>query len=560
MPPPPPVPASNPLALSGRVVTMDATNSVKDDAVVYVAGGRIADIRAIGQPPPAGFEQVAVVKSGGTIYPGMVELHNHLPYDVLSLWNVPRPYGNRDQWSGPGNPDYRRLITGPMQVLGAQADVTAAVVRYAEMRCLLGGTTTSQGITLAKSSSIVTHFRGLVRNVEKTDDPLLPAALTHIADVEAAQRDKFLKRLAGKKKLILHLAEGVDESAHKHFASLQDTSTGTWAINHNLIGIHCVALKEPDFAVLEGHGGSMVWSPLSNLLLYGQTADIAAALRQKVPIALGSDWAPSGSKNLLGELKVARMVAASANLPLSSADLVAMVTKTPAAMIGWGAQVGTVAKDFRADLVVVTGTTADPYRALLDATEADLRLVMIEGAPRVGVPAMLTALGATATEAIKVGGQARALDLTEVAADTSVGRVSMAEATAILTTALANLPNAAKASKLSQLPRGQVRLAVEGLVDNRKSSRPHLPYHGHHTGPNYRSAQQPRLLVRPLPKRPRGELAAARTAGATAPVALPALTLDPVTAVDNPGYYEELAHEINLDDPLKAALLALRPT
>ena len=34
-----------------------------------------------------------------------------------------------------------------------------------------------------------------------------------------------------------------------------------------------------DFQVLAGHGGSMVWSPLSNLLLYGQTADIAAARR-----------------------------------------------------------------------------------------------------------------------------------------------------------------------------------------------------------------------------------------------------------------------------------------
>ncbi len=545
------------LAISGRVVTMDSTNAVLPHHVLYVDGGTIRAVRPVGQPPPPGFEAVTVVPSGGTIFPGLIELHNHLPYDVLSLWKVPKPYGNRDQWSGPGNPDYRRLITGPMQVLGAQPDATAAVVRYSEMRCLLGGTTTSQGITLAKSSSIVTHFRGLVRNVERTDDVLLPPALTHIADVEASQRDKFLKRLSGKKKLILHLAEGVDGPAAQHFASLKGDD-GTWAITSNLIGIHCVALTEPDFTILAGHGGSMVWSPLSNFLLYGKTADVGAALRQKVPMALGSDWAPSGSKNLLGELKVARLTAAATNLPLTSADLVAMVTKTPAVMLGWGSQVGTLATGYRADLVVVAGTSADPYQVLLDATEADLRLVMIEGTPRVGVPALLLPLGVAAagTEAIQVGGQPRLLNLVEAVADVSVARVSMSQATQLLTAALHDLPTSAKVSKLSRLPRGQVRLAVEGLVDNRKSSRPHLPYQGHVTGPNFRTAQEPRLLVRPIPKRTSLKgLALA----AAAPLALPALALDPVTAVDNPGYYDQLSTETNLPGNLKAALLALRP-
>lgn len=43
------------------------------------------------------------------------------------------------------------------------------------------------------------------------------------------------------------------------------------------MGIHCAALAPGAFQILAGHGGPMVWSPLSNLLLYGQTADIAAA-------------------------------------------------------------------------------------------------------------------------------------------------------------------------------------------------------------------------------------------------------------------------------------------
>ena len=51
----------------------------------------------------------------------------------------------------------------------------------------------------------------------------------------------------------------------------------------------------------------MVWSPLSNLMLYGGTTNIGAARSAGVPLALGSDWSPTGSKNLLNELKIARV-------------------------------------------------------------------------------------------------------------------------------------------------------------------------------------------------------------------------------------------------------------
>jgi cytosine/adenosine deaminase-related metal-dependent hydrolase len=520
---------------------MNASNSVREDAVVYAKDGVIVDIRAAANAAPAGFENVAVAQTGGTIYPGLIELHNHLPYDVLSLWKAPKQYGNRDQWSGPGNPDYHRLITGPMQVLGAQPAVAAALVRYVETRCLLGGTTTSQGITLAKSPGLVTHFRGLVRNVENTGDTALPNAVTHIADVVAKDGAKFMKRISGTKKMILHLAEGTDPAAQNHFAALQ-IQPGTWAITPNLIGIHCVALKDADFAVFAAHGGSMVWSPLSNLLLYGETADIGAALHRGVPIALGSDWAPSGSKNLLNELKVARLAADRAGVGLTSKDFAAMVTRTPATMLGWGDHLGMLKKGYHADLIVVAGKTANPYDALVNATEADLSLVVIGGTPRAGTPSLMTALGVGAgTETITVGGSPRVLNLVEASADPAVAQDSVAEAEAILRAALLALPKGeAVHVNAAAIPEGQLRLAVEGLVDNHMSSRPHLPYQGRPTGPNLVSA-------------------AARPALVTAAGPLPALTLDPLTTVDNPGYYDTLAAEINLPADIKSGLLALRP-
>ena len=51
------------------------------------------------------------------MFPGLIELHNHLAYNALRLWQVPKKYNNRDQWSG--IPEYRKLVNGHRQDSGA---------------------------------------------------------------------------------------------------------------------------------------------------------------------------------------------------------------------------------------------------------------------------------------------------------------------------------------------------------------------------------------------------------------------------------------------------------
>ncbi|WP_426780430.1 hypothetical protein [Pseudomonas aeruginosa] len=75
----------------------------------------------------------------------------------------------------------------------------------------------------------------------------------------------------------------------------------------------------------------MASSPLSNLLLYGETADVAAAKATGVAIALGRDWSPSGSKNLPGELKTARLVSELGK----KADILILEVLTPIRMSNW---------------------------------------------------------------------------------------------------------------------------------------------------------------------------------------------------------------------------------
>jgi hypothetical protein len=426
-----------------------------------------------------------------------------------------------------------------MGVLGRDADVVPAVVRYVELRCLLGGTTTSQGVALASHPGVVTHFRGLVRNVESTGDPQLPPAATHIADVDATDAEHFLARISGRQKLILHLAEGTDSRSHDHFQALH-LSSGTWAITPNLIGIHCVPLNRNDFDIVASHGGSMVWSPLSNLLLYGKTANVGAAQAAGVPIALGSDWAPSGSKNLLGELKAARLAAPGAGADVSGRDLIEMATTTPARMLGWDRHLGSLEPGKRADLIVVQGMTGDPYDALVDATEAAITLVVINGVPRCGTNALMSGLGLVGGDQVDVAGRPRVLNLVQPSADPAVEALSVAEAIDRLERALAALPESSKARRIarSRPTKDRPLLAVDGVIDNHMSPRPHLPWRGRLTGPGLR---------------------ASTSATALNGAPLPALTLDPLTAADDPGYYKALGSEANLPAEVRDGLAALGP-
>lgn len=421
-------------AYRGRIVTMDANDTVIPDGIVYIRDNQIVAVSRQGNIAPPEFDRVRVIATRGTIYPGLIELHNHLSYDALKLWQVPETYTNRDAWGR--HPDYRRLISGPMNVLGKTAGFAEAIVRYVECKCLLGGVTTSQGIALFSNAGIVRFYRGLVRNAEVSNGPDMPAAEARIADVVAKDAAKFFEHLNKSSCLLLHLSEGTDARARSHFETLT-MPDGQIAITKALVGIHCAALTRRDFGLMAARGASMVWSPLSNLLLYGATADVKAASEEGVSIGLGSDWSPSGSKNLLAELKIAKRYSEHAGGIFSDKQIVAMATRNGAKILKWDQAVGSIEANKRADLIVVRARTGDPYRHLIEASESDVVLVVIDGVPRSGMPGLMPTNGAS-TERWKVAGTDRLLNIADDA-DEMVAALTLAEAADRLKEGLRNL-------------------------------------------------------------------------------------------------------------------------
>jgi 5-methylthioadenosine/S-adenosylhomocysteine deaminase len=527
------------LALTGTVVTMTSPSRVMTNRAVYIADGIIKAIRAAGDPPPDGFAGMARVDTGGLIFPGLIELHNHLAYNALPLWAVPKKFADRDQWSG--ITAYRQLVSGPMGAISGLPGMLAAICRYVECKAMLGGATTSQGIALVNRANIRTFFRGLLRNAELTDDPSLPAAKARIGDVTAKDIDKFRKTLQKAKSCyLLHLSEGTDAAARSHFEALR-ASNGQWALSSKLAGIHSVALQLADFQIMAANEAAMVWSPLSNLLLYGGTADVASAKAAGLRIGIGPDWSPSGSKNLLGELKVARVYSGLQSGLFTDEELVAMATRVAASILGWQDHVGTIEEGKLADLLVVSGAATKPYASLLEATEADVRLLVIGGVRRFGLPKLMAGAGPD-LETIEIGKKKRALNLWPTQGPEGDGpqlaQLTLAQATAALRDALAHLGEVSPATphlhELAAATTGGWHLALDELED---------------------TGFQMRTLAGLSPR--------ARKSGVTRPlaahtaVALAPIVLDPLTVPDDPGFLGALAKERNLPAGLAAGIAKL---
>jgi cytosine/adenosine deaminase-related metal-dependent hydrolase len=401
------------VVLRGTVVSFDATHRVLDDGAVYVGDdGRLASVAPASDPAPAGFANARQVMTRAVIYPGLIDLHNHIAYNTLPLWEAPGvPYQHHNSWTREDDvPDYGSSVTWPSRVLGQAA--AEALIKYVEVKALVGGTTAIQG-----APHVTRPVDGwLIRIV---DVEKLPAGkdvvMAAVIQKEVPDLQADAAKLDGSRVYIYHLAEGVPGSiVHKEFDNL-----GTaLCLKPGLIGVHATALTGADFkawqaavtAIDPAERATVVWSPFSNLFLYHQTTDVLEADAKGVRIALGADWAPSGTKHVLGELKVADAFnRESLGGHFSDEQLCDMVTANPgdALATAWGPQIGRLQQGNAADLVVLERRDPDPYRNLIEATERHVRLVMVRGKPFYGTPALMTAAGATDSNPITVAGLKR---------------------------------------------------------------------------------------------------------------------------------------------------------
>lgn len=412
-------------ALHGDVVTREG---VLPDYYVVVTDEKISAIT------PFAPMDTPEIETGGVIFPGLVDGHGHVEYNHIPLADLGKRYQDRDQW--PKASRYRTLVKAP-KAAASSAGMQCEALRHGEARALVGGTTAIQGTPLTSCA------RSLVRNLEGvnfcqdrvrqnvTDIGGFSRAYGgHLSAADSIKRDLAANRLDA---FVVHAGEGIDEHERVEWDQLVAQGLAV----PQLVMIHGTAFGERELTAAGQVGAKLIWSPLSNLLLYGRTTDIPTAITAGVLVALGTDWAPSGSANLLGELKVAdRVNQREWKGFLSDQQLVDMVTINPATAYGLDRFIGTIEVGKYADLMVVAkqpGLT--PYRDLIDARPEDVLMVTISGDPLFGDPTLMDAAGKAGDyEVIDACGTPKAIDVTVDAKDVWEGTEKLSDVEAKLLT------------------------------------------------------------------------------------------------------------------------------
>ncbi len=404
--------------LKGGQVLIDATGAITCAACDCLTGAA----------------PTALLCGDNVISAGLINGHDHLtfpaaPYVTLNSTasgllvdgGIPERYEHRNDWrvGGGAHNGHTKISNG-----GTGA---ADQNRWNELRQLMAGTTSISGsggafgllrnLDAPDTSASANNQQGLGVNTAGSNYQTFP--LGDSAGGELVGSCAYPKMpnpatdVPAMAAYLPHIAEGVGPEARNEFLCLSALQTGGANVfTPRTAMIHGVALKPADIRFVKLSGSSLIWSARTNVVLYGETAQLPIYYRMGVNIGLGTDWVRSGSSNILREFECVDYLNQTAyGHFLSDQSIWRMATADAAKAQAVASKTGTIAAGKVADLAIFRGSsTVSPYRAVITAQPQDVLLTMRGGTVLFADAAIATGLGKTC-EAIDVCGNARSFCL-----------------------------------------------------------------------------------------------------------------------------------------------------
>ena len=380
------------ILLLGTIVTPETTL----DGAVLVEGDTITCVdtaaACAAMPNATG---ATIIDTKGVISPGLVDTHNHILFDIFNDddWFPTQTYADHDEWTSEARYiamlDVKQCLANdsqgkPAWCAGAGYGTPATSLRceidkYGELKGLIAGTTSIVGLPGTSAAC----FGSLARSIDVSQNQLGTDTVQTSALFPPSSPSTVCTNFTAAKTsaFIVHAGEGTDAKALGEFAKLGSITTPAECLYAPQTAItHGTAFTATEFATMAAAGMKLIWSPHSNVSLYGATTDIPAALDAGVTVALAPDWSMGGSQNMLDELRFADMWDNATWMDrLSPKDLVTMGTLHGAQALALDAKVGQLAVGHLADIAVFAGDVTQPYDAILAARPKSVRLVMVGG-------------------------------------------------------------------------------------------------------------------------------------------------------------------------------------
>ena len=363
--------------IQGDILTKD---KIYTGGSVVVEGNKITYVGC----SPDTSNATVITCPNADVSAGLINAHEHITYDNAKPnpkgWGAER-YEHRNHW--------RKGIAGHTKVPG---DSTGSP-EVAELRHMMGGATSIFGSGEYKG--------GLLRNVDKAKIESNPKGYPEyqtfpVGDsggsicnesTTACGCDKYKYVINKNYYFGPHIGEGINDYGINEFMCLQQQGL----FSEKLAVIHGVAATPAIIRDLAKAKSSLIWSPRSNVSLYGDTARVTVYDNMGVNIALGTDWIYSGSGNMLREYQCADFLNAYYfDHHFSDYDLWMMGTWNAAVALGLDPVIGDLAVGKMADIAVFAKNNRSEHRAVLEAENKDVTLVMIDGKLAMGDANIMT--------------------------------------------------------------------------------------------------------------------------------------------------------------------------
>ncbi|RKH54821.1 amidohydrolase family protein [Corallococcus llansteffanensis] len=396
------------------------TGTVLTDGETFVGGQVLVDAQGIIQcaacdcaNATGAAEATQVLCPTGVISPGLINPHDHITYPGSPTASTSSErYEHRHDWRVGANKHTR--INNP-------ANAKADAILWSELRQVMAGTTSIAGAGGQKGllrnldvggTNGIAQQEGLAEGYADSDTfPLGDSSGTTLTEGCSYSSFPVSATLVSRTSAYLpHIAEGIATTALNEFRCLS-TGSGNVLFPRAAI-IHGVGLTAREISEMAAHGTALVWSPRSNVSLYGDTAMVTTFKTLGVPIALGTDWIRSGSMNILRELRCADHLNTTRYAKtFTDEELWRMVTSNAADLVDVAEKVGRIAPGKVADLAIYRlGAYQDsPHRAVIAADPQDVVLTMRGGKPLYGDQGLVDGLKGTDTcDALDVCGTQKA--------------------------------------------------------------------------------------------------------------------------------------------------------
>lgn len=312
--------------------------------------------------------------SSYTIFPGLINAHDHLELNHYPRTKYRDRYDNAHQWGEDVN---AHLDESPFKELRAYP---------LEDRCFIGGLK-----NLLCGATTVVHHNPPHKCLFRRDFPVRVlkkygwAHSLHFstdAEIVASYRST-----PPDVPWFIHLAEGTDHVARGEYQRLKALG----CVGKNTVIVHGVGIKAEDagdaaisvYGIglgLNRGGIKLVWCPSTNYYLLGETI-YRRILAVHAQTALGSDSRLTADGDLLDEMRFAYSVC---QISQPAMFVLNSVTTTAAFVIG-ARNDEVLPIDMSADLIALK-TTSDTATTLCQSRRPDLALVVRGGEPQIGDP------------------------------------------------------------------------------------------------------------------------------------------------------------------------------